>query len=233
MLQVITLFGRTFDADWSLPLLGEDDAAGSRVRDRTRRGRGARGRRRCLHALPAPDRAHAAAVRPQARRAALPVGAALGGRADPVLHPADRRRRVPVRPRLVRGGRGGRVVGAQHDRARVPVPAAPVQALPHHHGDPEPVRRQAAAARRAAAAGDHARAGGARGGAAQAAGRARRRRLARRPELEAGARRVHVHRVRALHRGVPGHCRAARRWRRGSSSSTCATSCTTGTGTSR
>ena len=59
----------------------------------------------------------------------------------------------------------------------------------------------------AAAAGDHARAGRAGGGAAQAAGRARRRRLARRPELEAGARRVHVHRVRPLHRGVPGHRR--------------------------
>ena len=28
MLQVVTLFGRTFDADWSLPLLGEDDALG-------------------------------------------------------------------------------------------------------------------------------------------------------------------------------------------------------------
>ena len=37
-----------------------------------------------------------------------------------------------------------------------------------------------------------------------------------RPELEAGARRVHVHRVRPLHGRLPRHRRAARRWRRGS-----------------
>ena len=231
MIQVITLFVRAFDADWSLPGFGENELLGLAVRPSHATRSRCSCRRRCLHALPAPDRPHPAPVRPTPRRAALPDEAALGGRADPPLHPLHRRRRAPVRPRLVRGGRGWWRCTTR--RTGVPVPAAPVQALPHHHGDPEPVLRQAAAARVRAAAGDHARAGRARGGARPPGGRACRRRLARRSELEAGARRVHVHRVRSLHRGLPGHCRAARRWRRGSSSSISATSCTTATGTSR
>ena len=53
----------------------------------------------------------------------------------------------------------GRMVAALRHSPGVPVPAAAVQALPHHHRDPERVLRQAPAARRRAATGDHPRAG--------------------------------------------------------------------------
>ena len=109
----------------------------------------------------------------------------------------------------------GRMVAAQRHRPGLPVPAAAVQALPRDHRDPERVLRQAPAARRRAAAGDHPRAGRAGGRAGRPARGPGRGRLALGPELEAGARRVLVHRVRPLHGRLPRDRRRARRWRRG------------------
>ena len=69
-----------------------------------------------LHALPAADRPHPAAVRARPRRAALPRRPALGGRPDPRLHPVDHGRRAAVRRRPP--GRG------RHPRQRARLRAA-------------------------------------------------------------------------------------------------------------
>ena len=192
MIQVVMLFGRTFDASWDIPGFGADQLLGPPfflARDLLELIVivGVR-----LHALPAADRPHAAPVRPS-RRAEQRYRDAphWEGVADPLLHPVHHGRRAAVRRRpagrgrhprqragLRAGERGGgrrarrpqplvgadrqrgRMVAALHDDPRLPVPAAAVQALPHHHRDPQRLLREAPAARRGAAAGDHARAGG-------------------------------------------------------------------------
>ena len=68
MIQVVMLFGRTFDAGWDIPGLRGGPAARPAVLPRPRPARGDRDRRRELHALPAADRPHAAPVRHRAAR---------------------------------------------------------------------------------------------------------------------------------------------------------------------
>ena len=99
MLQVVTLFGRAFDAAWDIPGFGAHQLLGPAVLRRARPARGDRDRRRGLHALPAADRPHAAPVRQAPRRAALSRDPPLGGRPDPLLHPVHHGRRAAVRRR--------------------------------------------------------------------------------------------------------------------------------------
>ncbi len=67
MLQVVILFGRAFDANWNIPGFGARSGARPAVLHRPGRARGDRDRRRPVHALPAPDRPHAASVRASRR----------------------------------------------------------------------------------------------------------------------------------------------------------------------
>ena len=234
MLQVITLFGRAFDASWNIPGFAPDQPLGPPfflARDLLEASVIVGVvymlyRRVVVHT---PRLFGLGRAEERYREAA-----SLGGCPDPRLHPADHGRRPAVRrgpsgrirhsrqrARLRAadraGGRGARwhrsLRGADRQRGRlvaalrhgpgVPVPVAALQALSHPHGDPERVLGQAPAARRRAAAGGHARAGRPGGRAGPSARGSGRGRIARRRQLEAGARRFLVHRVRPLHGGLP------------------------------
>ena len=235
MLQVITLFGRAFDAGWDIPGFGADQPLGPPffvARDLLEAivivGVGYMLYRRLIVHTPRlfgigraeqryREAAHWEGVLILVFILLIMVGGLLydaGHLVADDIH-GNERDFAPLTA-LVAAALGGlsrssaqhrqrgRMVAALRHGPGVPVPAAAVQALPHHHRDPQRVLRQAPAARRRAAAGDHARAGRSGGRARRSARGPGRGRLAGRRQLEAGARRVLVHRVRPLHGGLPG-----------------------------
>ena len=123
-------------------------------------------------------------------------------------------RRLPGRVDAERGGaaepgglRAPRLLDPRHAGDGVPEPPPALQALPHHHGDPERLRARPLAARPAAARGAERRGDrrdgheGGRGARARPAGRPR---ADRGLHLEGDPRLLHVHRVRPLLGQLPG-----------------------------